>query len=97
MRVHIFTLLRLLVGTLTFSKETIERFEKLFSTVNSKFDLPEHDLLRQHHVRDESGFLLAHRATRHRHDRQFIYEPAVARLEVPQPVQGDLLSPLVEK
>lgn len=26
------------VGTLTFSKETIERFEKLFSTVNSKFD-----------------------------------------------------------
>ena len=38
MRVHIFTLLRLLVGTLTFSKETIERFEKLFSTVNSKFD-----------------------------------------------------------
>lgn len=59
--------------------------------------MAEHDLLRQHHVRDERGFALSHRAARHRHNGQLVDKPVVASLEVAQPVQGDLLSPTVEE
>ena len=59
--------------------------------------MAEHDLLRQYHVRDERGLALSHRAAGHRHDRQFVDKPAIPCLKVPQPVQGDLLSPTVEE
>lgn len=59
--------------------------------------MAEHDLLREHHVRDERGFALSHRATCHTHDGQFVDKPAVSRLEVPQTVERNIFSPAVEK
>lgn len=59
--------------------------------------MPEHHLLRQHHIRDERRLFLAHASARHRHDRQLVYEAAIPRLEMPQSIQSDALSPMVEQ
>ena len=59
--------------------------------------LTEHDLLREHHVRDERRLFLTHTAARHRDDGELVDEPAVPCLEVTEAVTGEPRPPTGEQ
>ena len=59
--------------------------------------MAEHDLLREYHVRDERRLFLSHRAAGHTYNGQLVDKPTVARLEVPQTVERDILAPAVKE